>query len=123
MEYAAFVFGIFGMLAYLEISELKKRVRLLEEALSSVKGTSRHEERTALVRAVREYIGQKVIIELKEDYQDPDIVMYGNTKHGTNTILDADDSWVLVRIESPKFTREKLIRSEAIERISLLKDA
>ena len=43
--------------------------------------------------------------------------MYGNTKHGSNTILDADEEWMLVRIETPKGTKEKLIRMESIARI------
>ena len=29
MEYAAFVFGVFGLLAYLEAASLKKRVKIL----------------------------------------------------------------------------------------------
>ena len=121
MEYIGFVFGLFGLMAYLELSGLKKRISQLEDELSSMKGTSYHEERTGLLKAVRDYIGQSVILEMKEDYQDSDIIMYGNSKHGTNTILECDSAWVLVRIEAPKFTKEKLIRTESIERISLRK--
>ena len=44
-------------------------------------------------------------------------MMYGNTKHGANTILDADEDWVLVRVDTPKKSVEKLIRLEGIERI------
>jgi hypothetical protein len=121
MEYIGFVFGLFGLMAYLELSGLKKRISQLEDELSSMKGTSYHEERTGLLKAVRDYIGQSVILEMKEDYEDSDIIMYGNSKHGTNTILECDSSWVLVRIEAPKFTKEKLIRTESIDRISLRK--
>ena len=121
MEYIGFVFGLFGLMAYLELSGLKKRISQLEDELSSMKGTSYHEERTGLLKAVRDYIGQSVILEMKEDYEDSDIIMYGNSKHGTNTILECDSAWVLVRIEAPKFTKEKLIRTESIERISLRK--
>lgn len=121
MEYIGFVFGLFGLMAYLELSGLKKRISQLEDELSSMKGTSYHEERTGLLKAVRDYIGQCVILEMKEDYEDSDIIMYGNSKHGTNTILECDSAWVLVRIEAPKFTKEKLIRTESIERISLRK--
>ena len=85
-----------------------------------MKGTSYHEDRTALVKSVREYIGQKVNIDLKEDHEDVDIINYGNTKHGSNTVLDADNEWLLVRIETPKKTVEKLIRMESVERISLI---
>ena len=122
MEYAGFVFGIFGLLAYIQLSSLKKRVAALEEELAGIAGTPSFEERSALLDAVEAYIGKQVILELKEDYEDVDIVMYGNTKHGTNTILDADDDWLLVRIDSPKGSKEKLIRAGAIQRISLVNE-
>lgn len=122
MEYIGIVFGIFGLLAYVELSSLKKRVISLEEELARIAGTSSFEERKALLDAVDAYIGKQVLLDLKEDFTDADIVMYGNTKHGTNTILDADDDWLLVRIDSPRGSKEKLIRAGAIQRISLVND-
>ena len=120
MEYLGFIFGIFGLYAYLQVSSLKNRISDLERELTKMKGTSYHEDRTALVKSVREYIGQKVNIDLKEDHKDVDIINYGNTKHGSNTVLDADNEWLLFRIETPKKTVEKLIRMESVERISLI---
>ena len=119
MEYIGFVFGIFGLMAYLEVSSLKKRIDALERELSGIKGTTYHTNKASLVRTVRDYIGQKAEIILKEDHEDFDIINYGNSRHGSNIILDADDQWLLVRIESPKKTMEKLIRLESVDRISL----
>ena len=119
MEYIGFVFGIFGLIAYVELSSLKKKVAALEEELAGIAGTASFEERRALLDAVDGYIGKQVILDLKEDCEDSDIVMYGNTKHGTNTILDADGDWLLVRIDSAKGSKEKLIRAGAVQRISL----
>ena len=122
MEYVGFVFGIFGLLAYLQCASLKKRVIALEEELAGIAGTSSFEERRALLDAARSYIGKQVNLELKEDCEDADIVMYGNTKHGTNTILDADGDWILVRIDSAKGSKEKLIRAGSVQRISLVSE-
>ena len=120
MEYVGFIFGIFGLLAYVQLSSLKKRLIALEEELAGIDGTSSHEERRALLDAVEAYIGEQVILDLKEDCEDVDITMYGNSKHGTNTILDADGDWLLVRIDSAKGSKEKLIRAGSIQRISLV---
>ena len=120
MEYIGIVFGIFGLLAYVELSSLKKKITALEEELASIAGTSSFEERKALLDAIDAYIGKQVILDLKEDCEDVDIVMYGNSKHGTNTILDADGDWLLVRIDSAKGSKEKLIRAGSIQRISLV---
>lgn len=119
MQYVALVFGIFGLMAYLEISSLSKRVTELERELTRVRGTSYQENHASLLQIVSSYIGQKVVIDLKEDYQDVDVVIYGNSKYGSNVVLDVDDEWVLLRIESKKGNIEKLIRLEAISRISV----
>ena len=119
MEIIAYVFGIFGLMAYLETSSLKKRVSVLERELTRTKGTSYHEDRSSLVEAARSYIGKKVRIDLGEDQEDMDIVMYGNTKHGSNTILDVDEEWLTVRVDTPKGSKEKLIRMESVVRISV----
>ena len=75
-----------------------------------------------MLDAVDSYIGKQVVLDLKEACEDNDIVMYGNSKHGTNTILDADSEWLLVRIESAKGSKEKLIRAGSIRRISLVSE-
>ncbi len=120
MEYICIVFGVFGIIAYVELSSLKKRVIALEKELAGIAGTPSFEERRALLDAVASYTGKQVILDLKEDCEDMDIVMYGNSKHGTNTILDADDDWILVRIDSAKGSKEKLIRAGSVQRISLV---
>lgn len=122
MEYAAFIFGIFGLMAYMQVSSLKGRIDEMERQLTQMKGTSYHEDRTALLQAAKTYMNKAVNIDLKEDHEDFDIMNYGNSKHGTNTILDADNEWLLVRIETPKAVKTKLLRMESIERISVIKE-
>lgn len=119
MEYIGFVFGIFGLMAYLQVSGLKNRVTALERELARIQGTSYHDDRKALLQAARSLIGQKVNIELKEGHEDADIVSYGNTRYGSNTILDADEDWLLVHIDSPKQSMDKLIRLESVKRLGM----
>lgn len=125
MEIMGLILGVFGLIAYLELSSLKGRTAALEEQLAKLKGTSFHDDRKALVQAAKSYVGQKVKLELKEDQQNVDIVMYGNSKHGSNTILDADEEWMLVHVEPPKSGKagkDKLIRMASIQRISLVRE-
>ena len=124
MEYLGiigFVFGIFGLLAYFNQGSLKKRITELERQLTKMQGTSYADDRKALIKLAKDCIGKPVKLDLKEDYEDTDIMMYGNSKVGTNTILDVDEDWMLVRVESAKKApKEKLIRLEAVQRIQLL---
>lgn len=117
MIYVAFVFAIFGFMAYLQISSLKKRVDELERTLSKQKGTSYYNRRKSLSQIARSYIGKPVTLTMKEDHMDSDIISYGNTKRGSNTIVDVDEDWILIRIKSPKGEKEKLIRLESIQTI------
>ena len=119
MEYVALVFGILGMMGYLESASLKKRVKALEDQLAGIEGTSAFEDRLSLLAVIREHMGKKVQINFREECEDPDVVLYGNSKHGSNTILDADEEWILVRIESPKGTKEKLIRMSSVRGVTL----
>lgn len=120
MEILGYIFGIFGLMAYLQIPELKRSIENLERELTRTQGTSYHIDRKALIQAVGSYIGKKVNIYLKEDHEDADIMNYGNTKHGSVTILDTDDEWILIRVDSKKKTVTKLIRLESVEGISVL---
>ena len=113
-----FVFGVFGLMAYLSISPLKRKIEKLEEALAAMEGTTYHEDRESLLKAAAGYIGKSVEIEFKEDHADTDIGYYGNSKHGSNTILDADRDWILVHTETPKGNMDKLIRMESIQKIT-----
>ena len=122
MEVVAFILGVFGISAYLQISGLKNRIAALERELTGIKGTSYHEDRGDLVKMVNECIGKKVNIDLKEDHMDIDIINYGNTKHGSICIVDADHDWRLVHIETPKGNKDKLIRMESIEGLSIIKE-
>ena len=119
MEYVAFVFGIFGLIAYIQLSTLRDRVKELESQMAGMEGTSFHDDRVSLRKVVESYKGSRVKIDLKEDYEDADIVIYGNTKHGSNTIIDVDEDWILLRVETPKGTKDKLIRLQAVENLTL----
>ena len=120
MEYVAYAFGIFGLLAFLNTSSLEKRLSRLEEQLTRTKGTMQYESRRSLEEASRKYVGMKVKLEFKEDFLDFDVINYGNTKHGSNTILDVDQDWLLVRIDTPKGSKEKLLRMQGVQSIQAL---
>lgn len=119
MEYIGFIFGVFGFFAYLQISSLKRRLDLVEDQLTNVKGTTYAEDRSSLMKAIKDCKGKSVIIDLKEGSEDADIMMYGNTKGGTNTILDVDERWMLVRIASKKGVKDKLIRLDSVQTIGV----
>ena len=113
MEYLAFVFGVFGFLAYLNVSSLKSRVSELERQLRTVQGTGFAQEKQSLLTAARGYIGKDVALRFREDEEDPDALLAA-MKMGRCTLLDADGDWLSVHIEHHGVSLDKLIRLDTV---------
>lgn len=109
-----FIFGLLGFMAFLSESDLKKRIKRLEDELSQIKGTSYSVSKESLGKIAYGYIGKQVDISFKEDCWDPDVLTYGNTK-GKNVIIDADDNWILVEITTPKRVLLRIFRLDSID--------
>ncbi|MBP5417497.1 MAG: hypothetical protein J6Y58_08235 [Clostridiales bacterium] len=120
LVYVALVFGLMGVFAFCSQSELKKRIKRLEDELASTKGSSYALSKESLANFAKENIGQQVRISFKEDCWDSDVISYGNTK-GKNVILDADENWILVEITTPKKILQKLFRIDSIDGLTLVK--
>lgn len=120
METIGFIFGIFGLLAFCEVSTLQHRVKKLEKAFeehfASAKGSPSYEERMALLKLIKSYVGKKVILEFQSEEFDFYEVRTSSGK-GSCTILDADKDWVLVNLNYGKVNKDKLIRLKEISRI------
>ena len=116
MQILAFVFGVFGLIAYGQLEGLKKRIAELERQLAQLEGTAYARDREALARLAASCIGKSVRIEFKEDRQDVDVMMSGG---GRITIVDADRDWLHIRIEKGKSGKEKLLRLESVKNICL----
>lgn len=113
MEYIGYIFGIFGLFAFLQVSSLKGRLVKIEEQLANMNGTSQYDERQSLYQHLLTCIGQHVELSLKEDYEDLEI------RSGDTYIEDTDGEWVVVRIENKRGTTERIIRLAGISGISL----
>ena len=117
MEYLAFVFGIFGFMAFLSLSSLKGRVRSLELQLRSLQGTAYAAEKSSLVTAAQDYIGRPVKLIFHEDAEDADVLRAG-LSNGCCILMDADQDWLLVHIEANKTVKDKLLRADSVKSVS-----
>ncbi len=113
-----FVFGIFGLLAYLQTSSLKSRIADLERQMRQIEGTDYAETKKSLAEAAKGYVGQNIQLGFKEDEEDPDVLV-SNMKAGMCKLMDADEDWLLVRVTHHGAVREKLIRIDSIKSISI----
>ena len=117
MEYIGFVFGIFGLMAYLSMGSLKNRVARLERELQSLQGNGYSLERASLAESLKAWIGKPVQFTFREDEQDVDCVMAGK-KTGPVVLLDTDGEWMLVEIQKGKQKKQKLLRVSSVRGVS-----
>ena len=110
MEYIIWVPAILGLLAFLSIGDLKKRIRVLEDQLSSMKGSPAHAEKTALRKLLNDYVGKNIELEFRGEEMDSDLCVPGSKC----TVLTVDEEWVFVQISDKKGEREKLFRLSQI---------
>lgn len=119
-----FIFGVFGLYAFFELDGIKRRLREMEQSLAQV-GTgefvrTQRAERQALVELAQRLAGQAVTISFKdEDATDSEVLLstVGNS-NGTCSIVDVDADWLLVRLESRKACKDKLLRLDTIASIN-----
>ncbi|MBR2810083.1 MAG: hypothetical protein IKD69_01765 [Solobacterium sp.] len=119
MEYVGFIFGIFGLMAYLQVSSLKSRVDALEQQLSKVEGTDYAMDRAALQRIALNLLHKPILLDLKEDHEDVDLY-WAQQKKGSCTLTDADNDWLLIHLEYGKTVKDKLIRLESVRSITAI---
>ncbi len=110
MEYILWIFAILGLLAFLGIGDLRRRVRLLEDQLSSMKGSPAHAEKTALRKLLNDYVGKEINLEFRGEEFDGDLCVPGSKCK----VLAVDEEWLFVQITDKKGEREKLFRLSTI---------
>ncbi len=116
--FVCLVLGGFGLSAYLKLDDVKKRLRSLEEALEKIDGTDYALKRRELREQAQALIGEVVVVSFKEEENiDPEVVQ-GNASPATNTLLDADEDWVLLEMKSLKETKTILLRLDGVDAIT-----
>ncbi|PXV91197.1 hypothetical protein C8E03_104205 [Lachnotalea glycerini] len=114
MEYIYGIWAFLGFLAFLQVSSLstkQKRMERRENDDSQVRSSMKDDMKMILTP----YVGKEVIFDFYEDEEDLDMV---NTNKNKFILLDVDEKWALIRIESTRKTVNKLIRISSVKGVS-----
>lgn len=118
METITMVWSIMGFIAFITLFSLRDRVIRLERQLSDCGNSRQFQSRDELGDRMREYIGKRIILGFYEDEEDIDVLTYAENPRGGVTVIDCDEKWVLVRIDTGKKSLQKLLRINSIKDIS-----
>lgn len=121
MEYVIWPFAIMGFVAFCSMGGLNTRIAKLERQLATVNGSQFHEEKISLMKVLQGYIGKNVVLEMRGERTDLDLVN-ATVRKGSCIVLDVDRDWVLIRVAYDKTEKEKLFRLSEISGVKEGKD-
>ncbi|MDO4166538.1 MAG: hypothetical protein Q4D32_03945 [Eubacteriales bacterium] len=116
MEYLGFIYGIFGVAAFISVISLGTRVSRLERRMR-VREDRGNDLRTHLQKR----IGERVRFSFYDDEEDIDIELY-YTQSGYLEIMDVDETWVYIHGENGKRQMDKLLRISSIKGVETIAD-
>lgn len=110
------IWAFFGFLAFIQMGGIYTRIRRKERSESGNMHTERSSVKDDMAKILAPYIGKEVSLDFYEDEGDMDLLFMD--KHDKSILLDIDPKWVLMRIETPKEHKEKLIRISSIKGVA-----
>ncbi len=114
MDSIAWMFGIFGLIAFCSMGSLKKRIRKLETQMRGEEMLDEATDVETLRLRLEVMIGQMVIFSFYEDDGDIDLLCDGVVR-----VVDVDEKWVLVHAEEGKRTMDRLLRISSIRSVEI----
>ena len=116
MEFLYKMGAIFGLLAFFQVSAVAARLRRLERSENSVLHAERSSVKDDMTKILAPYTGKRIQLDFYENEEDMDLINI--SKQNKIILLDMDEKWALVRIETSKNHRDKLIRISSIKGVS-----
>lgn len=119
MDFLYKIWAFFGFIAFIQMGSIYAASAKLRRAERSESGNL-HAERSSvkddMAKILAPYIGKEVSLDFYEDEEDMDLFDVG--KHDKAILLDIDSKWALMRIETPKTHKDKLIRISSIKGVA-----
>lgn len=108
--------AILGLLAFFQVSQISSRLRRLERDGVSAPLSGRCSAKEDIAKVLAPCIGKEVVLDFYEDEVDRDLICA--TGKRKIILLDIDSKWAMVRMETPKTHKDKLIRISSIKGVS-----
>lgn len=107
--------AVLGLLAFLQVSAISAKIRRMErsERENPHLGRSGVDDMRKILAS---YIGKEVSLDFYDEEEEMDLLCAG--KHEKTILLDIDEKWAMIRFETPKKQKDKLIRISSIKGVS-----
>ena len=114
------LWAFFGFLAFIQVCSLSSRLRKTERYINSEPNTLRSSMKHDMRQILNPYIGKE--IETIDFYEDEETDIFYDVKQNRFFLEDIDEKWALLKVITPKYEKQELIRISSIKGVTFVEE-
>ena len=114
------LWAFFGFLAFIQVCSLSSRLRKTERSINSEPNTLRSSMKDDMRQILNPYIGKE--IETIDFYEDEETDIFYDVKQNRFFLEDIDEKWALLKVITPKYEKQELIRISSIKGVTFVEE-
>ena len=114
------LWAFFGFLAFIQVCSLSSRLRKTERSINSEPNTLRSSMKDDMRQILNPYIGKE--IETIDFYEDEETDIFYGVKQNQFFLEDIDEKWALLKVITPKYEKQELIRISSIKGVTFVEE-
>ena len=114
------LWAFLGFLAFILVCSLSSRLRKTERSINSEPNTLRSSMKDDMRQILNPYIGKE--IETIDFYEDEETDIFYDVKQNQFFLEDIDEKWALLKVITPKYEKQELIRISSIKGVTFVEE-
>ena len=114
------LWAFFGFLAFIQVCGISSRLRKTERSINSEPNTLRSSMKDDMRQILNPYIGKE--IEDIDFYEDEETDIFYDVKQNQFFLADIDEKWALLKVITPKYEKQELIRISSIKGVTFVEE-
>lgn len=114
------LWAFLGFLAFIQVCSLSSRLRKTERSINSEPNTLRSSMKDDMRQILNPYIGKE--IEDIDFYEDEETDIFYDVKQNQFFLEDIDEKWALLKVITPKYEKQELIRISSIKGVTFVEE-
>ena len=114
------LWAFLGFLAFIQVCSLSSRLRKTERSINSEPNTLRSSMKDDMRQILNPYIGKE--IETIDFYEDEETDIFYDVKQNQFFLEDIDGKWALLKVITPKYEKQELIRISSIKGVTFVEE-
>ena len=114
------LWAFFFFFALIKVCGISSRLRKTERSINSEPNTLRSSMKDDMRQILNPYIGKE--IEDIDVYEDEETDIFYDVKQNQFFLEDIDEKWALIKVITPKYEKQELIRISSIKGVTFVEE-